>query len=122
MKKASFILYQEKAIYYPIRFLQPFSLEAFRKPKFKVFPKIKGNRSDLKVETRYISIYSEADDVGNLTLAKIQSSCGLQELDEFVVEEFRKQAKFYPLIINGKPYPISDTTNYIFSKYLNIID
>lgn len=122
MKKASFIPYQENGIYYPIRVLQPFSIEVSRKPKFEVFPKIKVKKSDLKGETRYISIYSEADDLGNLTLAKIQSSSGLQELDDFVLQEFRKQAKFYPLIVNGKPYPINDTTNYTFSKYVNILD
>ena len=63
-----------------------------------------------------MSIYLEADDNENLTLAKIRSSSSLQELDNFVLDEFRKKVKFYPPIINGKLYPISDTTNLAFFK------
>ncbi|CAI3114442.1 hypothetical protein MWMV8_MWMV8_02905 [Acinetobacter calcoaceticus] len=37
-----------------------------------------------------MGIYSEADNLRNLTLTKIHSSSGFQELDEFVLEEFRK--------------------------------
>lgn len=67
-----------------------------------------------------MSIYSEADDNGNIKLAKIRRSTGLKELDNFVLDEFLKKAKFFPLIINGKPYPISDTTNLTLTKFFTL--
>jgi hypothetical protein len=35
-------------------------------------------------------------------------------------DEFLKKAKFFPLIINGKPYPISDTTNLTLTKFFTL--
>ncbi|MCG5790305.1 energy transducer TonB family protein [Acinetobacter baumannii] len=108
IKNASFYPYQENGIYYPIRFMQPLDLKLSRKPKFKNFPKIIVNKSYIKGQERKITIYSEADKNGNLTLAKIKRSSGVPELDTYVLEEFRKKAQFYPLIVNGSPYPIRE--------------
>lgn len=122
IKSASFNPYQENGIYYPIRFTQPLNLELSRKPKFKNYPKITVNRSYIKGMERKITIYSEADNNGNITLAKIKSSSGVPELDNYVLEEFRKKAQFYPLIVNGSPYPIRDTSQFIFSDKVNTFD
>ncbi|MDA3556680.1 TonB family protein [Acinetobacter sp. AOR15_HL] len=117
MKNASFYPYQENGFYVGFYGKQPFNFDVSRKPIFEVFPEIKVNKDDLKGQIRYMSIYSEADDNGNITVAKIQKSTGLQELDNFVLDEFRKKAKFFPLIINGKSYPISDTTNLTLTNF-----
>ncbi|HEM8242531.1 TPA: energy transducer TonB [Acinetobacter baumannii] len=122
IKKASFYPYQENGIYYPIRFTQPMDLKLSRKPKFKNFPKVIVNKRYLKGQERKITIYSEADKNGNLTVAKIQKSSGVPELDSYVLEEFRKKAQFYPLIVNGSPFPIRDVSHYIFSDKVNTFD
>ncbi|MFI8146493.1 TonB family protein [Acinetobacter sp. ABJ_C5_2] len=122
IKSASFNPYQENGIYYPIRFIQPLNLELSRKPKFKNYPKIIVNRSYIKGMERKVTIYSEADNNGNITLAQIKSGSGVPELDTYVLEEFRKKALFYPLIVNGSPYPIRDTSQFIFSDKLNTFD
>lgn len=120
VKKASIYPYQKDGVYYPSRSTQPFRIEVSRKPIFEFFPEIKVKKEDLKGQIRYLSIYSEADDNGNITVAKIRKSTGLQELDNLVLDEFRKKAKFFPLIINGKPYPISDTTNLTLTKFFTL--
>lgn len=120
MKNASFYPYQENGFYVGFYGKQPFNFDVSRKPIFAFFPDIKVNKDDLKGQIRYLSIYSEADDNGNIKLAKIRRSTGLQELDNFVLDEFLKKAKFFPLIINGKPYPISDTTNLTLTKFFTL--
>ncbi|UGQ24623.1 energy transducer TonB [Acinetobacter calcoaceticus] len=51
---------------------------------------------------------------GTLTRAEIQKSSGLIKLDNFVLNEFRKRAKGFPVNVNGKPYPIRKTLTYNF--------
>ncbi|MDT1848013.1 energy transducer TonB, partial [Acinetobacter baumannii] len=59
---------------------------------------------------------------GNINLAKIKNSSGVPELDSYVLEEFRKKEIFYSLIINGYPYPIRETSQFICSDKLNTFD
>lgn len=67
-----------------------------------------------------MSIYSDADDNESIKVVKILRSSGLQELDNLVLDGFRKKAKFFPLMINGKSYPISDTTNLTLTKFFTL--
>lgn len=46
----------------------------------------------------------------------------MPELDSYVLEEFRKKEIFYFLIVNGYPYPIRETSQFIFSDKLNTFD
>lgn len=114
--------YTNNGISYPTNAEQKFEFSVLRTPKFENYPHIKVNINDIKGETRYITIYSEADDHGRITIAEIKKSSGLPELDQKVLSEFRKQAKFYPLIINGSPYPIREETQYVFSDKVNTFD
>lgn len=122
VKRSKFQPYQEKGIYYPIRAVQPFVLEVSREPKYKHYPKFFFVKQKLKGKTLYVRIYAEADDNGNLTKSEIKVSSGLPELDNYALNEYRKQAKFYPLIVNGKPYPIRITSSFRFSEDSNTID
>ncbi|MFV5376511.1 TonB family protein [Acinetobacter calcoaceticus] len=118
MKNASFYPYQENGFYVGFYGKQPFSFDVSRKPKFAVYPDIRVfDKIKLQEKYNYINIYFEADEHGTLTLAKIQRGSGYQELDDFVLDEFRKQAKFYPLVVNGKSYPIRDNVDLEVSKY-----
>ncbi|ESK54349.1 hypothetical protein [Acinetobacter tjernbergiae] len=119
--KSSFYPYQENGIFYRIKVEQPFKFFLSREPEFEKKPNIKVNINDIKGKSRFITIYSEADNNGNLTIAKIEKSSGLTELDNYVLNEFRKQAKFLPLIINGKPYPITKSEIFYFSENFNTI-
>uniref|UniRef100_UPI00300A861D energy transducer TonB n=1 Tax=Acinetobacter calcoaceticus TaxID=471 RepID=UPI00300A861D len=114
VENARFTPYQENGVFYPVRFVQPFGLEASREPKFEVYPEIKVNNEDLYGQNRSISLFTEADENGTITRAEIQKSSGLIKLDNFVLDEFRKRAKFFPLNVNGKPYPIRKTVTYYF--------
>ncbi|WP_227602194.1 energy transducer TonB [Acinetobacter sp. AC1-2] len=114
VENARFSPYQENGVFYPVRFLQPFHLEASREPEFEVYPEIKVNDEDLYGKNRSVSIFTEADVNGTLTRSEIQKSSGLIKLDNFVLDEFRERAKFFPLNVNGKPYPIRKTVAYNF--------
>ncbi|MDS7931123.1 TonB family protein [Acinetobacter sp. V102_4] len=114
VENARFSPYQENGVFYPVRFVQPFHLEASREPEFEVYPEIKVNDEDLYGQNRSVSIFTEADVNGTLTRAEIQKSSGLIKLDNFVLDEFREHAKFFPLNVNGKPYPIRKTVAYNF--------
>lgn len=114
VENARFSPYQENGVFYPVRFVQPFHLEASREPEFEVYPEIKVNDEDLHGQNRSVSIFTEADVNGTLTRAVIQKSSGLIKLDNFVLDEFRERAKFFPLNVNGKPYPIRKTVAYNF--------
>lgn len=65
---------------------------------------------------RDITIYSEANQQGKVTTARIVKSSGIPELDTKVIKQFKEQTEFYPLNINGKPYPISDKTYFQIKK------
>lgn len=118
MKNASFYPYQKNAFDVGFYGQQPFRFDVSRKPQFAVYPDIRVfDKIKLQEKYNYINIYFEADEDGKLTLAKIQRSSGYQELDDFVLDEFRKQAKFYPLVVNGKSYPIRDNVDLEVSKY-----
>lgn len=69
-------------------------------------------KSDLQGRDRTVIVYAEADDNGEVTKAVIKFSSGLKELDNYVLSEYRRQAKFKPLTINGKPYPITKTEQF----------
>lgn len=114
VENARFSPYQENGVFYPVRFVQPFHLEASREPEFEVYPEIKVNDEDLYGQNRSVSIFTEADVNGILTRSEIQKSSGLIKLDNFVLDEFRERAKFFPLNVNGKPYPIRKTVAYNF--------
>ncbi|MEQ1160212.1 hypothetical protein ABLT50_00240 [Acinetobacter calcoaceticus] len=114
VENARFSPYQENGVFYPVRFVQPFHLEASREPEFEVYPEIKVNDEDLYGQNRSVSIFTEADVKGTLTRSEIQKSSGLIKLDNFVLDEFRERAKFFPLNVNGKPYPIRKTVAYNF--------
>lgn len=114
VENARFSPYQENGVFYPVRFVQPFHLEASREPEFEVYPEIKVNDEDLYGQNRSVSILTEADVNGTLTRTEIQKSSGLIKLDNFVLDEFRERAKFFPLNVNGKPYPIRKTVAYNF--------
>lgn len=114
VRNARFSPYQENGILYPVRFVQPFQLEVSREPEFKVYPEIKVNNEDLYGQNRSVSLSTEADVNGSITRVEIQKSSGFIKLDNFVLDEFRKNAKFYPLNINGEPYPIRKTVTYNF--------
>lgn len=114
VENARFSPYQENGVFYPVRFVQPFHLEASREPELEVYPEIKVNDEDLHGQNRSVSIFTEADVNGTLTRAEIQKSSGLIKLDNFVLDEFRERAKFFPLNVNGKPYPIRKTVAYNF--------
>lgn len=114
VENARFSPYQENGVFYPVRFVQPFHLEASREPEFEVYPEIKVNDEDLYGQNRSVSIFTEADVNGTLTRSEIQKSSGLIKLDNFVLDEFRERAKFFPLNVNGKPYPIRKTVAYNF--------
>lgn len=114
VENARFSPYQENGVFYPVRFVQPFHLEASRESEFEVYPEIKVNDEDLHGQNRSVSIFTEADVNGTLTRAEIQKSSGLIKLDNFVLDEFRERAKFFPLNVNGKPYPIRKTVAYNF--------
>lgn len=122
VKRSKFQPYQENGIYYPIRAVQPFLLEVSREPKYKHYPKFFFVKQKLEGQTLYVGIYAEADDNGNLTKSEIKVSSGLPELDNYALNEYREQAKFYPLIVNGKPYPIRITSSFRFSEDSNTID
>lgn len=114
VENARFSPYQENGVFYPVRFVQPFHLEASREPQFEIYPKIKVNNEDLYGQNRSLSLFTEADVNGTITRAEIQKSSGFIKLDNFVLDEFRKNAKFYPLNVNGKPYPIRKIVTYNF--------
>lgn len=114
VENARFSPYQENGVFYPVRFVQPFHLEASREPELEVYPEIKVNDEYLYGQNRSVSIFTEADVNGTLTRAEIQKSSGLIKLDNFVLDEFRERAKFFPLNVNGKPYPIRKTVAYNF--------
>lgn len=114
VRNARFSPYQENGILYPVRFVQPFQLEVSREPEFKVYPEIKVNNEDLYGQNRSVSLSTEADVNGTITRVEIQKSSGFIKLDNFVLDEFRKNAKFYPLNVNGKPYPIRKNITYNF--------
>ena len=114
VENARFSPYQENGVFYPVRFVQPFHLEASREPEFEVYPEIKVHDEDLHGQNRSVSIFTEADVNGTLTRAEIQKSSGLIKLDNFVLDEFRERAKFFPLNVNGKPCPIRKTVAYNF--------
>ncbi len=114
VENARFSPYQENGVFYPVRFVQPFHLEAAKEPEFEVYPEIKVNDEDLHGQNRSVSIFTEADVSGTLTRAEIQKSSGLIKLDNFVLDEFRERAKFFPLNVNEKPYPIRKTVAYNF--------
>jgi len=114
VENARFSPYQENGVFYPVRFVQPFHLEASREPELEVYPEIKVNDEDLYGQNRSVSIFTEADVNGTLTRSEIQKSSGLIKLDNLVLDEFRKRAKFFPLNVNGKPYPIRKTVAYNF--------
>jgi Gram-negative bacterial tonB protein. len=114
VENARFSPYQENGVFYPVRFVQPFHLKASREPEFEVYPEIKVNDEDLYGQNRSVSIFTEADVNGTLTRSEIQKSSGLIKLDNFVLDEFRERAKFFPLNVNGKPYPIRKTVAYNF--------
>lgn len=114
MKNARFSPYQENGAFYPVRFVQPFHLEASTEPEFEVYPEIKVNDEGLYGQNRSVSIFTETDENGTLTRAEIQKSSGFIKLDNFVLDEFRERAKFSPLNFNGKPYPIRKTLTYNF--------
>ncbi|MGU3310471.1 energy transducer TonB [Acinetobacter sp. M5A5_2a] len=114
VENARFSPYQENGVFYPVRFVQPFHLEASREPEFEVYPEIKVNDEDLYGQNRSVSIFTEADVNGTLTRSEIQKSSGLIKLDNFVLDEFRERAKFFPLNVNGKAYPIRKTVAYNF--------
>lgn len=114
VENARFSPYQENGVFYPVRFVQPFHLEASREPELEVYPEIKVNDEDLYGQNRSVSIFTEADVNGTLTRSEIQKSSGLIKLDNLVLDEFRKRAKFFPLNVNGKPYAIRKTVAYNF--------
>lgn len=41
VENARFSPYQENGVFYPVRFVQPFELQASREPEFEVYPEIK---------------------------------------------------------------------------------
>lgn len=114
VENARFSPYQENGIFYPVRFVQPFELQVSREPEFEVYPEIKVNNENLNGKNRSVSIFTEANVNGTIIRAEIQKSSGLMKLDNFVLDEFRKGAKFFPLNVNGKPYPIRKTITYYF--------
>lgn len=77
VENARFSPYQENGVFYPVRFVQPFHLEASREPEFEVYPEIKVNDEDLYGQNRSVSIFTEADVNGTLTRAEIQKVVGL---------------------------------------------
>lgn len=97
---------------YPLRTKLPFEFSVSRIPKYAFFPNIVPKKSELEGESRSLSIYVEADDSGKITKAKITKSSGLNKLDNYVLKEFKDKARFKPLNINGKPYPIKMTEDF----------
>lgn len=108
--------YQENGVYYNFAATQPFSMMLSREAQYRVYPNISMESSYLRGKDRSVVIYAEADENGNVTKAEIKKSSGLAELDDYVLSEYIKQAKFEPLNINGKPYPISKTSTFKFSQ------
>lgn len=104
---------------YAISATQPFTIAVSREVEFKTQPKIIAKRSLLLGSDRSVAIYSEADDDGNVTKVMITKSSMVPELDEYVTSEFVRQAKFRPMTINGKPYPLTKTTWFYFSEKSN---
>lgn len=122
VKHAKLEPYQKNGIYHSIITTQPFMLSVSREARYKVQPRFSFPRKKLEGKKRYLVIYAEADDNGNLTKSEIRMSSGLPELDDYALNEYRKQVKFYPLIINGKPHSMHTTMYYRFSRFLNTTD
>lgn len=108
--------YQVNGVYHPVAVTQSFTLMVSREAEYQTYPIISIKESDLRGRNRVVVIYAEADNAGNVTKAEIKESSGLAELDEYVLSEYRKQAKFVPLMINGQSYPITKTSSFSFSK------
>lgn len=108
--------YQVNGISYPITAEQPFIMMVSRDAEYKKFPKIPVRKIDLQGRNREVVVYAEADDNGHVTRAEIKTSSGLKVFDQYVLREYRKQARFKPLSINGKPYPITKSTRFYFNE------
>lgn len=113
-RRAKIRPYQENGVYYPITATQPFVMEVSREAVYEKFPQILVKKSALQGRDRTVVIYAEADERGNVTRAEIKETSGLSELDHYILDEYRKQAKFEPLIINGKPYSIIKISRFNF--------
>ncbi|KQX00128.1 hypothetical protein ASC84_19050 [Acinetobacter sp. Root1280] len=99
---------------HPSRLKLPFEFSVSRVPKYEFFPNIVPKKSDLKGESRSLSIYVEADNSGKISKTKVTKSSGINKLDNYVLKEFKDKARFKPLNINGKPYPIKETEDFHF--------
>lgn len=121
-KKARTKPHQIDGVAHPISATQPFSMMTSRKIEFETKPKIIAKRSLLLEADRSVVIYSEADENGNVTKAEVSKSSAIPELDAYVLSEFKRQAKFKPLSVNGKPYPITNTSSFYFREKLNTRD
>ncbi|MDS7693906.1 energy transducer TonB [Acinetobacter soli] len=114
--KAKLRPYTENGISYPSKLDQNFELSVLRTPRFKIMPEFVFDQDELGGVERDITIYSEANQQGKVTTARIVKSSGIPELDSKVIKQFKEQTEFYPLNINGKPYPISDKTYFQIKK------
>lgn len=112
IKRSKATPYLKDGIYYPVSFTQSFDVMLSRDAEYQTRPVITVNKSDLQGRDRTVIVYAEADDDGKVTKAVIKDSSGLKELDSYVLSEYLKQAKFKPLSINGKPYPITKTERF----------
>ena len=112
IKRSRITPYLRDGTYYPVSFTQPFNMMLSRDAQYENRPVITVKKSDLQGRDRTVNVYAEADDNGKVTKAVIKDSSGLKELDSYVLSEYRRQAKFKPLTINGKPYPITKTERF----------
>ncbi|WP_353172090.1 TonB family protein [Acinetobacter rudis] len=116
VKMAKVKPYQINGVFYPISAKQHFTIMVSRDAEYQKLPVIPVIKLDLKGKDRQVVIYAEADDTGNVTRAEIKESSGLKVLDQYVLHEYLKQARFKPLSINGKSYPITKSTRFYFSE------
>ena len=90
--------------------------------KWEIQPNIIVDNDELGGYDRLVKIKFKAYENGYVQYAAVIESSGLPELDDYALNEYRKQVKFYPLIINGKPHSMHTTMYYRFSRFLNTTD
>ncbi|WP_287910770.1 TonB family protein [Acinetobacter sp.] len=115
VKTGKFKPLKENGVNIPSQLPYRFRFEVSRDAKFATEPSIVVKKSDLDGKDRSLNIYLEADDSGKPTKAKITKSSGLTKLNNYVLKEYLEKARFQPLSVNGKPYPIKMTKEFNFS-------
>lgn len=74
-------------------------------------PKFNYTNTDLEGRNRDISFKFEASEKGVITFAEIEESSGLKDLDQMLLEKFKK-ARVKPYRQNGVIYPIRSTQKF----------